>query len=78
MVTGSGALRARVSYSSMRRLWSATRTAGEQARLYYQVFDVLRVTEKDLTTTPLIDRKDRLVELLRDGLGEPRPRCSRC
>ena len=62
------------------RLWSATRSGDEQARLYYQIFDVLRLKEKDLTATPLIERRDRLVELLRDGRGEPRAtvRFSRC
>ena len=61
-------------FPDFERLWSAMRSDGEQGRLYYPVFDVLRLRDKDLTAKPLIERKDRLVELLRDGRGEPRLR----
>lgn len=45
-------------------LQGATRTAKEQGRLYYQVFDLLSLDGEDLTSRPLLERKALLVELL--------------
>ncbi|HZI42557.1 MAG TPA: non-homologous end-joining DNA ligase [Gemmatimonadaceae bacterium] len=57
-------------FPDFERLWSATRSGGEQAHLYYQVFDVLRLDGSDLTAKPLVERKARLLEVMRDeGAG---------
>ena len=37
-------------FPDFERLWSATRSGGEHARLYYQVFDVLRLNELRMGT----------------------------
>lgn len=48
-------------------LQRATRSQQSDARLYYQVFDVLSLDGEDLTSRPLLERKQRLCELLRQA-----------
>jgi bifunctional non-homologous end joining protein LigD len=55
------------------RLRDAT-LSGEQGRLYYQVFDLLRLDGRDLTARPLIERKERLSALFRDAAPNSRLR----
>lgn len=45
-------------------LQGATRSTGRE-RLYYQIFDLLSLDGEDLTSRPLLERKERLCELLR-------------
>lgn len=54
-------------------LWSAARSHEQQGRLYYQVFDLLNLRGKDLTDHPHLERKERLLEVLRRG-GDSRLR----
>src|SRR5207248_11471889 len=49
------------------RLQDAARTGKAAARLYYQAFDVLHLTGRDLTGRPLVERKRRLMELLAEA-----------
>src|SRR5690242_7323258 len=51
-------------FPDFERLWTATRARDHQARLYYQVFDLLNMNGEDLTGRPLLERKERLVSLL--------------
>src|SRR5689334_8705413 len=46
------------------RLRSATQAVAS-GRLYYQVFDLLNLNSEDLSSRPLVERKQRLMELLR-------------
>ena len=52
-------------FPDFERLQVATRSRDQQPRLYYQVFDLLILNDKDLTGRPLLERKDRLVTMLR-------------
>src|SRR5690242_6050826 len=60
-------------FPDFERLWSATRSAEQQGRLYYQVFDLLALNGDGLTRCPLVERKERLVKLL-GGAAHPRLR----
>lgn len=51
-------------FPDFERLWGATRAPEQQARLYYQIFDLLNLNGEDLTGRSLLERKDRLVKLL--------------
>jgi len=53
-------------FPDFERLQGATQS-GAQERLYYQVFDLLNVNGEDLTARPLLERKQRLMELLRSA-----------
>ena len=46
-------------------LQGATRSTSARERLYYQVFDLLNIDDEDLTARPLLERKERLLDLLR-------------
>jgi bifunctional non-homologous end joining protein LigD len=46
------------------RLREATRSGKAANHLYYQVFDLLNLNGRDLTRRPLVERKQRLMELL--------------
>ena len=46
-------------------LQDATRSGKNRERLFYQVFDVLNLDGVDLTSRPLLERKARLMDLLR-------------
>ena len=60
-------------FPDFERLQGATRSREHQSRLYYQIFDLLNLNGEDLTGRPLVERKARLVELLR-GADHPRLR----
>lgn len=45
-------------------LQGAVRSTKQATRLYYQVFDLLGIDAEDLTSRPLLERKQRLCELL--------------
>lgn len=51
-------------FPDFERLQGATRAKDANARLYYQVFDLLALHGTDLTCRPLLERKARLRELL--------------
>ncbi|MFL5613553.1 MAG: non-homologous end-joining DNA ligase [Gemmatimonadaceae bacterium] len=51
-------------FPDFERLRSAAQSK-DGSRLYYQVFDLLSIGRTDLTSRPLLERKQRLVELLR-------------
>lgn len=53
-------------FPDFERLRGATQS-GDQARLYYQVFDLLTLDGRDLTTRPLLERKERLLRVLRSS-----------
>lgn len=50
-------------FPDFERLRGATQSA-ERGRLYYQIFDLLSLNGRDLTSRPLLERKARLLELL--------------
>ena len=52
-------------FPDFERLQSATRAKEHREHLYYQVFDLLSIDGTYLTTRPLLERKERLLELLR-------------
>ena len=52
-------------FPDFERLWDATRSSRATARLYYQVFDVLNIDGTDLTSWPVLERKERLLGRLR-------------
>lgn len=52
-------------FPDFERLQAATRWRARQPRLYYQIFDLLNLNGHDLTSRPLLDRKARLLDLLR-------------
>jgi bifunctional non-homologous end joining protein LigD len=54
-------------FPDFERLQAATQSREHQPRLYYQVFDLLNINGKDIAARPLLERKTRLVELLRRG-----------
>lgn len=59
-------------FPDFERLRGVTQS-GAQEQLYYQVFDLLNLDGADLTTRPLLERKQRLMELLR-SVDHPRLR----
>jgi bifunctional non-homologous end joining protein LigD len=54
-------------FPDFERLWDATRSQEHHGRIYYQVFDLLNLDGVDLTGRPLVERKERLLNLLERG-----------